>query len=92
MARFCLDGSWLPVYYPVKRLCMVHKHEEADYLSSARVANILGTTKRTLHNWIHTGKIPVPDVNPENGYYRWTMPEVESLRMILRDATQRRNI
>ena len=64
---------------------MVYKSAEAGYLNSARVANILGTTKRTLHNWIQSGKIPAPDVNPENGYYRWTMAEIEGIRMILQE-------
>ena len=54
-----------------------------EYLTSARVARILGITKRTLHNWIKAGKIPGPDANPENGYLQWTMTDVEVVRNVL---------
>jgi predicted site-specific integrase-resolvase len=54
-----------------------------DYLTSARVARILGITKRTLHNWIKAGKIPAPDANPENGYLQWTITDVEVVRNVL---------
>jgi predicted site-specific integrase-resolvase len=54
-----------------------------DILTSARVARILGITKRTLHNWIKAGKIPGPDVNPDNGYLQWTMTDVEVVRNVL---------
>jgi predicted site-specific integrase-resolvase len=54
-----------------------------DILTSARVARILGITKRTLHNWIKAGKIPGPDVNPDNGYLQWTMTDVEVARNVL---------
>jgi predicted site-specific integrase-resolvase len=54
-----------------------------EVLTSARVARILGITKRTLHNWIKAGKIPGPDVNPDNGYLQWTMTDVEVARNVL---------
>jgi predicted site-specific integrase-resolvase len=54
-----------------------------EYLTSARVARILGITKRTLHNWIKVGKIPAPDANPNNGYLQWTMTDVEVVRNVL---------
>ena len=54
-----------------------------EILTSARVARILGITKRTLHNWIKAGKIPGPDVNPDNGYLQWTMTDVEVVRNVL---------
>ncbi len=64
---------------------MTKRPAETAYLNSARVAKILGTTKRTLHNWIHSGRIPAPDVNPDNGYYRWTLGDVEAIRLILQE-------
>jgi predicted site-specific integrase-resolvase len=54
-----------------------------EYLTSVRVARILGITKRTLHNWIKAGKIPGPEANPDNGYLRWTMTDVEVARNVL---------
>jgi len=54
-----------------------------EFLTSARVARILGITKRTLHNWIKAGKIPGPDANPDNGYLQWTMTDVEVVRNVL---------
>jgi len=54
-----------------------------EVLTSARVARILGITKRTLHNWIKAGKIPGPEVNPDNGYLQWTMTDVEVARNVL---------
>ena len=54
-----------------------------EILTSARVARILGITKRTLHNWIKAGKIPGPEINPENGYLQWTMTDVEVVRNVL---------
>jgi predicted site-specific integrase-resolvase len=54
-----------------------------EVLTSARVARILGITKRTLHNWIKAGKIPGPDVNPDNGYLQWTITDVEVARNVL---------
>lgn len=56
---------------------------DQDYLTSARVARILGINKRTLHNWIKAGKIPAPEVNPDNGYLLWTMTDVEVVRNVL---------
>jgi DNA-binding transcriptional MerR regulator len=52
----------------------------ADYFTSARVARILGITKRTLLNWVKSGKIPTPEVNPKNGYLLWTIADVEAVR------------
>ena len=54
-----------------------------EVLTSARVARILGITKRTLHNWIKAGKIPGPEANPDNGYLQWTMTDVEVARNVL---------
>jgi len=57
------------------------------YLTSARVARILGITKRTLHNWIKAGKIPAPEANPGNGYLQWTISDVEVVRNVLMEET-----
>ena len=58
-----------------------------EYLTTARVARILGVSKRTLHNWIKSGKVPGPEVNPENGYLRWTMSDVEAARNVLMEES-----
>lgn len=56
-----------------------------DAFTSARAAAILGTTKRTLHNWVRSGRIPKPDVNAANGYYRWTLSDIEVVRALLKE-------
>ena len=58
-----------------------------EYLTTARVARILGITKRTLHNWIKAGKVTGPEVNPENGYLQWTMSDVETVRTVLMEES-----
>lgn len=55
------------------------------FLTSAQVASALGITKRTLHNWIKAGKITASEMNPDNGYYRWTLADVEAIRNTLRE-------
>ncbi len=46
---------------------------------------MLGVSKRNLHYWVKNGKVPMPEVNPANGYFRWTAGEVEAIRNILRE-------
>jgi excisionase family DNA binding protein len=58
-----------------------------EYLTTARVARILGITKRTLHNWIKSGKVPGPEANPGNGYLQWTMSDVEVVRNVLMEVS-----
>lgn len=61
----------------------VHLRQDQTYLSSARVAGILGISKRTLHNWVKSGKIPPPEVDSSNGYYLWKLSDVDAIRNIL---------
>jgi DNA-binding transcriptional MerR regulator len=68
-------------------ILMRHTAVAGDYLTSARVARILGITKRTLHNWIKAGKIPAPEVNPANGYLQWTMADVAVVRAVLMEES-----
>jgi DNA-binding transcriptional MerR regulator len=58
---------------------------QVEYLSSARVARILDVSKRTLLNWVNSGKVPTPEVNPVNGYLLWTMSDVEAIRTVLQE-------
>ena len=67
---------------------MQHAPSSTLYLTSARVARILGITKRTLHNWIKAGKVPGPEANPENGYLQWTMADVEVARRALMEEIE----
>ncbi len=66
----------------------VRLRQEQTYLSSSRVAGILGISKRTLHNWVKSGKIPPPEVDPDNGYYLWRMSDVDAIRNILLEESQ----
>ncbi len=56
-------------------------------MTTARVARILGITKRTLHNWIKAGRVPGPEANPDNGYLQWTMADVEVVRNVLMEES-----
>ena len=55
----------------------------SNYITSGRAARILGITKRTLHNWVKAGRIPGPEVNPDNGYLQWTLADVDTARHVL---------
>jgi DNA-binding transcriptional MerR regulator len=54
-------------------------------LTSEQVATILGVTKKTLKNWLKSGKVPEPARNPVNNYRIWTLPDVDAIRNILRE-------
>ena len=64
---------------------MGRNRSQLAYLSSARVARILQVSKRTLLNWVQSGRISKPEVNPENGYLMWTMSDVEAIRTALQE-------
>ena len=49
---------------------------------------MLGISKRTLHNWVKSGKIPPPEIDASNGYYRWRMGDVDAVRNILLEEKQ----
>ena len=59
------------------------------YLRTAQVALMLGTTKRTLSNWVKAGKVPAPLIDPKTGYMKWTLSDVEVARSILRETVKR---
>lgn len=63
----------------------MRSERRVEYLSSARVARILQVSKRTLLNWVHAGRVPRPEINPENGYFMWTMPDVDAIRTALQE-------
>ncbi len=67
------------------RLTAERKRAETVYLTSAQVAKALGISKRTLHNRIKAGKIPEPDVNPANHYYRWTLADLAAVQISLHE-------
>jgi excisionase family DNA binding protein len=58
---------------------------DTSVLSSEQVASILGVTKRTLKNWLRSGRIPEPNRNPRNNYRVWTLTDIEVIRRILRE-------
>ena len=58
---------------------------EVPYLSTGQVAEILGITKKTLKNWLKANLVPEPQRNPMNGYRRWTLQDIESIRRILKE-------
>jgi DNA-binding transcriptional MerR regulator len=54
-------------------------------LTSEQVATILGVTKKTLKNWLKSGKVPEPARNPDNNYRIWTLADVDAIRNIIRE-------
>ncbi len=66
----------------------VRLRQDQTYLSSARIAGILGISKRTLHNWVKCGKIPAPEVDQSNGYYLWKVSDLDSIRNILQEESR----
>ncbi len=64
---------------------MANSRDGTVYFSAAQVANMLGVSKSTLHNWMQSGKVPRPERNAVNGYYRWTQNDIEAIRAIMRE-------
>lgn len=48
-----------------------------QYLKSHQVARMFGVSKRALIKWIETGRIPPPEQDPRNGFYRWTLTDIQ---------------
>jgi DNA-binding transcriptional MerR regulator len=61
------------------------KPPPSQTLSSEQVATILGVTKKTLKNWLKSGKVPEPARNPDNNYRIWTLADVDAIRNIIRE-------
>lgn len=55
------------------------------YMTSSRVARILGTKKRTLHNWVKSGRVPRPEIDEKTGYYKWTLADVSAAQTALQE-------
>ena len=55
--------------------------DDADYLSTAEVADALSLTKTTIKNWLRDKKIPEPKRHPGNDYRLWTQDDLEQIRM-----------
>jgi DNA-binding transcriptional MerR regulator len=66
----------------------IRSRPEYGIYTSAKVALMLGISKRTLHNWVKAGKIPPPEVNSSNGYYHWKLGDVDAIRNILHEENQ----
>jgi DNA-binding transcriptional MerR regulator len=58
--------------------------DRPNCLTSQEVANLIGVTKRTIFNWLKSGKIPEPQRRP-NGYFQWTLEDVQLLRSFLEE-------
>lgn len=61
----------------------IRRTRDPDVLTSEQVASILGITKRTLKNWLRSGRIAEPPRNPRNNYRFWKLADVEAIRRIL---------
>jgi len=57
---------------------------------TGEVARLINITKRTLQNWLESGKIPQPQKDM-NGYYIWTEMDVHAAQSYLQrlNATTR---
>jgi excisionase family DNA binding protein len=63
--------------------------DDADYLTTAEVADALSLTKTTIKNWLRDKKIPEPKRHPGNDYRLWTRDDLEQIRMLIRDKMAR---
>jgi DNA-binding transcriptional MerR regulator len=59
---------------------------EVERLTTAQAARALGISKRTLHNRIKAGKLTPPEVDPKNGYFVWTLADLEMARKLLEES------
>lgn len=59
-----------------------------EVLQSAEVAGLIGLSKRTLLNWLRSGKIPSPRRDPVTGWYRWTAADVDAARRAVLEAVR----
>ena len=64
---------------------MARRRADTEYVTTSRAAAILGIKKPTLIRWINSGRLPVPEVDPRNGYYLWKISDLEAIRMILKE-------
>jgi DNA-binding transcriptional MerR regulator len=56
-----------------------------QYLSTKQVADALSISKGTLKNWLREKKITEPGRHPINHYRLWTLKDVETLRLHIRE-------
>jgi AcrR family transcriptional regulator len=61
------------------------------YLSTAQVASALQVSKGTIKNWLRSKKITEPARHPVNKYRLWTLKDVETLRMQMREEHEGAN-
>ncbi len=62
------------------------ERQQDRFLTTAQIASALGVAKRTLLNWINTGKVTAPAKTTKKGFYRWTLADLENVRAILRES------
>lgn len=82
-----LDSPLTGLYSTPKQKSMAEVEKDrrvSPVLTSEQVANILGVSKRTLKNWLRSGKIPEPARNQKNNYREWNLADIETARHILR--------
>jgi predicted site-specific integrase-resolvase len=65
---------------------MPRKVIATQYLPTSRVAKILGTNRRTLHNWIKSGRLQSPEVDEKTGYFKWTLSDVSAAQHVLQEG------
>jgi DNA-binding transcriptional MerR regulator len=58
------------------------------YLSTQQVANSLQVSKATIKNWLKSRTIEEPPRHPANGYRLWTLTDVESIRVQMREKLE----
>ncbi|GIW60641.1 MAG: hypothetical protein KatS3mg087_1707 [Patescibacteria group bacterium] len=52
------------------------------------VADILGISKKTLLNWLKSGKIPEPKRNSKNNYREWTVDDIALIQNIKKELSK----
>jgi hypothetical protein len=77
---YCFEAYGLLSWFTMRN---TDRRRSSTHFTSHRAARILQVSKKTLHNWVNSGKVSKPDTNPENGYLLWTMGDIDAIRIQL---------
>jgi DNA-binding transcriptional MerR regulator len=57
----------------------------SPHLETGEVAQLIGSSKQTVLNWLRAGWIEEPSRNQKNNYRMWTEHDVTRIREMLRE-------
>ncbi len=57
-------------------------YSAGEFLSTRRVAKLLGISPQTIYNWLKEGTIPDPPRHPLTSYPQWRPEDVDRIRSL----------